>query len=82
MSQPNIGPLCHLCKHIRRDYRCRVFPKGIPEIVLYGHNHTTPVPGDGGVIFEARGPGDPEPNFVDLMLKEIGPPAGNRGAGK
>lgn len=72
MSTPLIGPLCDICKHIRADYSCAVFPKRIPSIILAGYDHTKPVRGDKGIVFEARGPDDPVPDFIDLMLEEFG----------
>jgi hypothetical protein len=32
---------------------CTAFPKGIPQEILRGENdHTSPVPGDGGIVYK------------------------------
>ena len=47
--------LCRLCKH-RTGYGCAAFPKEIPlEIRQMYVDHRQPYPGDGGVLFEAKG---------------------------
>lgn len=72
MSLPASGPLCTQCRHIRRDYTCTAFLRGIPTLIAFqGHDHTVNVPGDHGIKFEARRPGDPEPDFIDLELPEM-----------
>lgn len=70
MSTPEIGPFCADCKHIRADYTCAAFPRGMPDIIVEGHDHKTPVAGDHGIQFEARGVDDQAPAFLDVMLQE------------
>lgn len=72
MSLPAIGPLCAQCRHIRRDYSCAAFPRGIPALIAFqGHDHSVHVPGDLGIKFEARRPGEPAPDFIELDLPEM-----------
>jgi hypothetical protein len=70
MSQPLIGSLCSGCRHIRADYTCTAFPRGIPDEIVRGIDHTGPVKGDRGIRFEARPADEPAPEFEDLMLQE------------
>lgn len=50
--------LCDCCKNRLQakndsDYRCKAFPKGIPdEIVENKFKHTKPYPGDNNILFE------------------------------
>lgn len=50
---------CTRCKHLYRGKRpgwgicCRAFPDGIPEAILFGQPHTSPVDGDNGILFES-----------------------------
>lgn len=39
---------------VRGTYRCEAFPDGIPETIFVGPDHVAPVPGDHGLLFEAR----------------------------
>ena len=74
MSRPLVGPLCMGCRHIRADWTCTAFPKGIPPVIYLdrGVDHTRPVKGDRGIQYEPRPPGEPEPDFEDVMLEELG----------
>jgi len=66
VPEPLIGPLCMSCLHIRKDYTCDAFPEGIPDIIVLGHRHETPVDGDRGIQFEQRPDDSPLPEFDDL----------------
>jgi hypothetical protein len=47
--------LCLQCAHYRYAYSCDAFPAGIPEAILSGLiEHTSPYPGDAGIIFKLR----------------------------
>jgi hypothetical protein len=71
MSQPPVDPLCMQCRHIRGDWTCDAFPEGIPPAILRGDaDHTKLIRGDHGIRFEPRPPGDPWPEFDDLMHQE------------
>lgn len=36
-------------------YMCEAFPNGIPQAILLGDNkHTTPFPGDNGIMYEKQ----------------------------
>lgn len=52
----NAAALCARCaNHILGTLTCRAFPNGIPKEVLCGeHKHTTPYPGDNGIVFEPK----------------------------
>jgi len=54
-------PQCTRCKHEHpykegvRKSTCAAFPGGIPlDILLNRHDHTSPYPGDNGVMFEPK----------------------------
>jgi hypothetical protein len=50
-----ISPTCNLCRHRTLDtsHTCAAFPDGIPRQIWNGqHDHTTPFPGDHGILFE------------------------------
>ncbi|MBR0075473.1 MAG: hypothetical protein IJP96_06945 [Synergistaceae bacterium] len=48
-----IDPLCLYCKHREDDFKCKAYPKGIPDALLYG-THFYPKPGDHGIQFEVK----------------------------
>jgi len=60
------APICFKCKHFRCKnflfdelktiYLCDAFPDkdGIPDEVLTGENHDTPIEGDHGIRFELK----------------------------
>jgi hypothetical protein len=52
MTHPLIQ--CRHCIHfVEEDRTCAAFPKGVPEVILYGkRDHTKPYRGDGGIRFE------------------------------
>jgi hypothetical protein len=57
LTIPFISPVCGRCKHWRPKVRkcCDAFPikNGIPLEIWKGEaDHTTPYPGDGGIMFE------------------------------
>lgn len=46
--------ICTMCARISNvdKHTCQAFPDGIPDIIWDGRNdHTTPVKGDGGLMF-------------------------------
>lgn len=49
-------PVCLKCRHFideKGSFKCSAFPDGIPdEIKLGGNKHTSPIPGDNGILFE------------------------------
>jgi len=50
-------PICFDCKHFdeysTEPFKCKAFPKGIPDAILMSeHNHTKPFKGDHGIQFE------------------------------
>lgn len=63
-EHPIMYPKCGLCVHYRgtvrvgeykRKHICDAFPEGIPsDIITEKHDHTTPYPGDGGMLFKNK----------------------------
>lgn len=53
------SPICFSCRWLNDkpnendDLTCRAFPRGIPQEILDGYDHTRPYPGDSGVVFES-----------------------------
>jgi len=51
---------CFGCAHYNRKESvmdkntCKAFPEGIPRDLFYGPWHTTPYPGDNGILFEPK----------------------------
>lgn len=44
---------CNDCKHKLPRLKCKAFPDGIPQDVLYGErDHHFPIEGDNGFVFE------------------------------
>jgi hypothetical protein len=44
--------ICHVCDHRRSVFTCKAFPDGIPLEIMKGDvMHTSPYPGDGGIVF-------------------------------
>ena len=44
---------CLGCRHYLGAITCDAYPDGIPEPVVTGeHDHTSPYPGDNGILFE------------------------------
>lgn len=47
--------ICHTCAHRKALWpaTCKAFPEGIPKEIFVGEvMHTSPYPGDGGVIYK------------------------------
>jgi len=46
-------PMCFECKNKQKNYKCRAFPEGIPDIILFSEiDHIKPYPGDKDIQFE------------------------------
>jgi predicted SprT family Zn-dependent metalloprotease len=61
MTSPIMPVACSYCKHNLMfkaglfRLHCDAFPDGIPDDILYGKNkHTSPHPGDNGIMFELK----------------------------
>jgi hypothetical protein len=62
------APVCDGCRHLDREkpnepgWQCKAFPTAIPQAILrsWPTAHTTPFPGDNGIMFE-QDPGFPPP---------------------
>jgi len=54
-------PLCLSCVHRHEDARyCDAFPEGIPQVIIRnGHDHREPYPGDRGITYAPKAPGEP-----------------------
>lgn len=55
LAQMQVPSSCLTCRHKRRDGRrgCEAFPDAIPSAIAGGeHDHKTPFPGDGGIMYE------------------------------
>lgn len=46
--------ICNRCVHKREGVSCDAFPEGIPMYILRNGEHFISVPGDSGIIFEAK----------------------------
>lgn len=48
------SPICFICKHYQKGYRCKAFLKEIPkEILIWNFEHTKIYPGqDNDIVFE------------------------------
>lgn len=58
--------LCVACSRLRPAGACVAFPDGIPEeIVRFGADHRTPVPGDNGVTFRLRNANDARESLAE-----------------
>lgn len=49
-------PACVMCKHLRTDWKCAAFPKGIPDEIASGENqHNKPLKGQkNNVVFKSE----------------------------
>jgi hypothetical protein len=49
-------PLCATCKHAKPGTNlCAAFPGGIPLDIVSGRwDHTKPIEGDGGIVYERK----------------------------
>ncbi len=64
-------PQCNFCIHLDNEeqevWRCKAFPKEIPDdIVDAFHDHQEPFPGDNGIRFEQR----PERKPLNFKLRK------------
>lgn len=46
--------ICNNCQHKRAGITCDAFPDGIPMHILRNGEHFVSIPGDNGIVFEAR----------------------------
>lgn len=46
--------ICNRCVNKTKGITCKAFPNGIPMEILRSGEHFLPVPGDNGIVFEAR----------------------------
>lgn len=46
-------PVCLNCKLLEKDFKCKAFPSGIPEVIMIGKvDHDEPFPGqDNDIVF-------------------------------
>jgi len=60
---PHAPPVCYRCAHYSFNVytnpdgfrRCSAFPDGIPDAIFIGGiDHTSPFPGDNGIMFEPK----------------------------
>lgn len=64
-----ISDQCHACRHRTSATRCAAFPLGIPRVIRNGEvDHTSPFPGDEGVIFEPRLDGAPPDPLRGMLI--------------
>lgn len=57
----NAAQQCVNCKNkTPRGLTCKAFPQGIPKEIFRGlHDHRTPYPGDGGILYDPKDPDNP-----------------------
>ena len=50
-----VKPICNRCRHRMPGAKCKAFPNGIPDEILFNQaDHRKPYPGDRGIQFEEK----------------------------
>ena len=54
MENRVIIPICYFCVHYLDSFKCKAFPKKIPDEIIFGENdHSKPLPKQGNkIVFE------------------------------